>query len=123
LIDAADRNVDDDRIELFAACVRDTRGAPDPEKLRIYREALLNNDAKALKALEASLKPETDFSGRVPKANPEMPSFSESVQIRETALQGRFAIAARDIKAGHFSDLKKKSQLCSLSVVPKVLYV
>ena len=66
-----------------------------------YGKALNENDRKVLQNLELILteKPPKNVE-KILNPNPKFPSFSESVKVEETKLQGRYTVAARDIKPG-----------------------
>ena len=66
-----------------------------------YGKALNENDRKVLQDLELipTEKPPKNVE-KILNPNPKFPSFSESVKVEETKLQGRYTVAARDIKPG-----------------------
>ncbi len=66
-----------------------------------YGKALNENDRKVLQDLELILTEKTPKNvEKFFNPNPKFPSFSESVKVEETKLQGRYTVAARDIKPG-----------------------
>jgi hypothetical protein len=65
-----------------------------------YGKALNENDRKVLQDLELILTKKPPKNVEILNPNPKFPSFSESVKVEETKLQGRYTVAARDIKPG-----------------------
>lgn len=68
-----------------------------------FRKALEENDLQISRQLESSLiiKSSEDIAReKITNVNPNYKSFSESVLVEETPLQGRYTVAGRDIKAG-----------------------
>ena len=98
------------RLETFMGSVNDhdcnksTLKESDDDLRDKYSKALENSDTKALKSLESVFVKrrggEVNFDDSLKPFNSNFPNFSDCVDVHSTALQGRFTVAARDIKPG-----------------------
>ncbi len=72
-----------------------------------YRKALEDNDLQISRQLESlHIKTSKDYPvEQITNVNPKYTSFSESVLVEETPLQGRYTVAGRDIKPGKNANL------------------
>ena len=106
LIDASDvsggdHDNDDFRLEIFSELLKNV---PTKENLsevtEKYKKALKDGDKTGLTSLESCLRPEPRVLEKLKASNPKHAAFSDCVEVRETKVQGRFTVAARDIEPG-----------------------
>ena len=96
-----DHDNDDLRLKIFTEL---SKIVPTKENVsdlsEKYKVGLKNGDRTGLTSLEAGLRPEPKAMEKLKASNAKHSAFSDCVEVKETKLQGRFTVAARDIEPG-----------------------
>ena len=87
---------------MYTECLKNQSEKVDENLTVKYREALKDNDLPVLLEMQSDLIHQStlDIPEKIASVNPKFTSFSECVQVEETPMQGRYTVAARDIKPG-----------------------
>ena len=87
---------------MYTECLKNQSEKVDENLTVKYREALKDNDLPVLLEMQSDLIHQStlDIPEKIASVNPKFTSFSECVQVEETKMQGRYTVAARDIKPG-----------------------
>ena len=100
-ISRGDHDDDDFRLEIFTELLKTASTKENiSEASDKYRAALKAGDKIGLTSLESCLRPEPKVVEKLKASNSKHPAFSDCVEVKETKLQGRFTVAARDIEPG-----------------------